>query len=163
LVKYNINFSSVKLFVQNIFGVIFAYQSRIDMKKPAIVLISILSLLILYSCSSDPSKKLIGTWKAVDVQTEFNESDVTPEMLKQVVEREKKTYFRIVDDSTLVIITSNNTHEARWVFDDENDEITYFFEGMETDPNKLGKLEEDRIVMETKTPIGRIIKVYERE
>ncbi|MEJ2593888.1 MAG: hypothetical protein P8100_01870 [bacterium] len=131
--------------------------------KRSIFYIIALAGIILTACGGNLASKMIGTWKVVDVQTEFNEAEVTPEMLSQVVERERKTYFRIVDDSTLVIISNNNTHEARWIIDEDSGEITYFFEGMEANPNVLGTYEEGRVVHESNTQLGRITTVYERE
>ena len=105
---------------------------------------------------------MIGTWKVADVQTDFNEVEVSPEMLSQVVEMQKQTYFRIVDDSTMVIISNNNTHEAKWMFDAESDEVSYFFEGGDTSPNILGKLTEGQIINETETPLGAMTIIYSK-
>lgn len=127
------------------------------------LLLSVLSVLILGSCGSSPEAKMSGTWKVVDVQTDFNEMEVTPEMLSQVVEMQKQTYFRIVDDSTMVIISNSNTHEAKWTFDAESNEISYFFEGMSSNPNLLGKLQEGKVVNETETPLGAMTIVYAKE
>ena len=70
------------------------------MKKTLIFLFSAFTILILSSCGGSQETKMIGTWKVSDVQTDFNEDEVTPQMLSQVVEMQKQTYFRIVDDST---------------------------------------------------------------
>ena len=133
------------------------------MKKPLILLFSVFLVFVLGSCGSSPEAKLIGTWKVVDVQTDFNELEVTPEMLSQVVEMQKQTYFRIVDDSTMVIISNSDTHEANWTFDTESNEISYYFEGMNTSINLLGKLMEGKVVNETQTPVGSMTIVYAKE
>ena len=104
-----------------------------------------------------------GTWKVVDVQTDFNEMEVTPEMLSQVVEMQKQTYFRIVNDSTMVIISNSNTHEAKWKYDSESDEVFYFFDGTNANPNMLGKLIESKLVNESETPLGTMKIVYAKE
>ena len=133
------------------------------MNKALTLLFSILSLNVLHSCSGRREAKLKGTWKVVDVQTDFKETEVTPQMLSQVVEMQKQTYFRIVDDSTMVIISNNNTHEAKWLFDDESEEITYFFEGMDASPNVLGKLKDGKVVNTSETPLGAMTIVYAKE
>lgn len=133
------------------------------MKKTLILLLSVFSVLIIGSCGGSPEAKMIGTWKVDDVQTDFNEMEVTPEMLSQVVEMQKQTYFRIVDDSTMVIISNNNTHEAKWQFNAESNEISYFFEGMESSLNVLGKLIEGKVVNESETPLGTMTIVYAKE
>lgn len=134
-----------------------------DMKKSLLSILTILLVVILSSCSDNTAKKLLGTWKVDDVKTEFNETEVTPEMLKQVVEMQKQTYFRIVNDSTMVIISSNNTHEAKWLFNPEENTIIYFFNGMETTPNTLGKFEDGQIINETSTPLGSMVIYYKKQ
>ena len=134
------------------------------MKKHFYSLITALILtVILGSCGSSTEQKLIGTWKVEDVQTDFKEQEVTPEMLAQVVELQKQTYFRFVSDSIMVIISNNNTHEAHWTFSDEDHLIMYFFEGMETQPNKLGRFENDKIVQESTTALGKITTVFTKQ
>lgn len=133
------------------------------MNKTIFVSVIFAIALLLAACSESNEKKLIGTWKVSDVQTEFNESQVTPEMLKQVVDRQKQTYFRIINDTTMVIISNNNTHEATWMYDDEDQSITYFFEGLETKPNKLGKFDGVLITSESKTPMGKIVIQYSKQ
>ena len=131
------------------------------MRKLLIVGLTV-SLVWLASCSS-PESKLIGTWKVSDVETNFDEQSVSPEMLKQVIDMQKQTYFRIINDSTMAIITNDNTHEATWILNPDDSEITFFFEGMETTPNTLGKYSDGQIVSETSTPLGKMIIFYGKE
>lgn len=120
-------------------------------------------MMIAISCGNNPEKKLIGTWKVANVQTEFNENEVTPEMLRQVVEMQKQTYFRILNDSTMVIISSNNTYEANWILHEETNNISYFFEGMESQVNELGNYSEGQIINQTNTALGTMTITYEKE
>ena len=131
-------------------------------QKPGLIFSVLFSVLILISCGKSVEKRLIGTWKVADVQTQFNEDEVTPEMLRQVVEMQKQTYFRFLNDSTMVIISSNNTYEANWIIDSETNEITYFFKGMETQSNKLGRFDAGLITNETKTALGSMVITYEK-
>ena len=98
-----------------------------------------------------------------DVETNFDEQSVSPEMLKQVIDMQKQTYFRIINDSTMAIISNDNTHEAKWTLNPDDNTITFFFEGMETTPNKLGKLADSKIISETNTPLGKMIIFYGKE
>jgi hypothetical protein len=118
---------------------------------------------LIVSCGSTTEKKLIGTWKVEDVQTDFNEKEVTPEMLAQVVDMQKQTYFRFMSDSVMVIISKENTHEANWTFDEEESMIMYFFEGMETQPFKLGTFSGSEIVQESNTALGKITTIYRKQ
>lgn len=133
------------------------------MKRTIFLAFFVLSLFITSSCGSNPKAKFIGTWKVSDVQTDFNEGQVTPEMLAQVVEMQNQTYFRIVNDSTMVIISNSNTHEAKWIYNTEEKTIAYFFTGMETDPNILGTFKDNLIVNESETPLGIITTYYAKE
>jgi len=117
----------------------------------------------LFSCGNSPESKMRGDWKVTDVQTDFNESEVTPEMLRQVVEMQKQTYFRILNDSTMVIISNNNTHEAKWFFDNETKEVSYVFEGALSEPHVLGKFEDGVIISESATPLGAMTITYSKE
>lgn len=119
--------------------------------------------LILSSCEGSSESKLVGTWKAQKVETDFDEQFTTPEMLRQVVEMQKETYFKILDDSTLIIVSPGNTHETQWKLDNESQTISYFFEGTSGMSNKLGTLDADIIVSESKTPLGIITIYYEKE
>ena len=118
---------------------------------------------IAVSCGQSVEKQLTGTWKVTDVQTDFDENKVTPEMLRQVVDMQKNTFFRIMNDSMMVIISNNVTHEARWRYDENTSEIIYFFVGMENMSNVLGKYENNQIVSKSNTPLGVITTVYGKE
>lgn len=115
------------------------------------------------SCSGSSESRFVGTWKAQKVETDFNETRTTPEMISQVVEMQKQTYFRMVNDSVMSIISKNNTHEAKWKYDKENKTISYYFSNMKGVPNILGKYEDGKIVAESNVPIGRITIYYEKE
>jgi len=133
--------------------------------KNTMALTGLFIMMILVSCSS-PEQKLTGIWKVTDVQTGFDENDVTPEMLKQAVDLQKQTYFRILNDSAMVIISNKNTHEAIWHFNKETSEITYSFKGSpgpQTLVNILGKYQDGKIIQQSTTPLGIITTTYERK
>lgn len=121
------------------------------------------SLVIFLASCSNPAKNLVGVWKVADVETQFDEGKMTPAMIDQVVEMQKKTYFKISSDSLLVIISDNNTHEAKWAFDNDNSQLNYFFSTNPTKVNKLGVLIDGKIVSETQTPIGKMVITYAKE
>lgn len=129
------------------------------MKK---IFIAGIVLLGMISCSS-PESKLVGTWKVSNVETNFDEQKVSPEMLNQIIEMQKQTYFRIINDSVMIIISNDNSHETKWVFNEDDSTITFFFEGMETSPNKLGIYISPEIISETNTPLGTMTVHYEKE
>ncbi len=124
----------------------------------------IVMAVILSSCGKTTAEsKLIGTWKANKVETDFDEQFTTPEMLKQVVEMQKETYFEITSDSTLLIVSPGSKHETTWKLDHSNQAISYFFEGNPNYVNKLGTLKDGKIVSESKTPLGIITIYFEQE
>lgn len=134
----------------------------ISMKR--ILALSFISLLIFAaSCGSNPKDELIGTWKVDKVNTDFDESKVTPEMLSQIVEMQKETFFKFTNDSIMVIVSNNNTnHEAFWQLDDDGT-ISFFFKGNELKANKLGKIENNYIISTSKSPLGTITIWYVKE
>ena len=117
--------------------------------------------IIISSCGSK-SSKLKGTWKVAKVETKFDEKTMTPEMIKQVEEIQKETYFRILDDSSMVIISGNTPHDAHWQID-ENNVISYSFKNSTSAPNKLGVYKDGLIKSESKTALGTITTYYEKE
>ncbi len=121
------------------------------------------ALLVLSSCGGSEESKLIGTWKVKKVETNFDENYTTPEMIRQVVEMEKETYFKILDDTTLIIISPGNTHKTSWTLDKDNSTIAFFFSGKPGISNNLGRLDGSAIISETTTPLGKITIHYEKE
>ncbi|MDY0084958.1 MAG: DUF5004 domain-containing protein [Bacteroidales bacterium] len=119
-----------------------------------------LFLLVLWSCSSTPESKLVGTWKVTDVQIDFDEQKTDPATVNQVAEREKKTILKFTSDSTLSIIDNHNTHRAKWLLD-ENGVISYNFEN---DPllHELGTYLDGAITITSDTPLGEIVTVFEK-
>jgi len=120
-----------------------------------------LSVVLFVSCSSTENK-LTGVWKVQDVKTDFNETTATPQMLQQVAEIQKQTYFKIKNDSVMVIISNNKTYEAVWTFDKSTNVINYHFKG-DADTHKLGTFIDPNIVTESKTQLGIITTIYAKE
>jgi hypothetical protein len=118
---------------------------------------------LITSCSSNPESKLIGIWKAQKVETDFDAKKTTPEMISQVVEMQKQTYFRMINDSVMTVISKNDTHEAKWKYDAQTKSVTYYFNGMSGIPSVLGTFKDGMIVSESKTPMGKITIYYEKE
>ncbi len=119
-------------------------------------------LLVFISCEN-PTGQLIGTWKVVDVETHFDEAKMSPAMISQVVEMQKETFFKISNDSTLIIFSSENTHEAKWTYNSNDQSITYFFDSNPTTINKLGIFIEGNIVSETTSAIGKMVVTYGKQ
>jgi len=133
--------------------------------KNILFVIGVFGLMALFSCQSTPESKLIGTWKVVEVETDFDETRVTPQTIKQVVETQKQTFFRILNDSVMVIISLGNTYEAKWKLNPEDQNITYIFD--DTDkmdmPNNLGVYKDNQIVAESKMSMGKMVVHFEKE
>lgn len=115
------------------------------------------------ACNSTPESKIIGTWKAQKVETDFDAKKTTPEMISQVVDMQKQMYFRMINDSVMTIISKNDTHEAKWKYDKETGLVSYYFNGMQGIPSILGKFKDGKIVTESKTALGKITIYYEKE
>ena len=121
-------------------------------------------VIVLASCGGSAESKLVGTWKATKVETAFDEKYTTPEMLSQVVDMQKETYFKIINDSTLIIVSPGSEYETKWKLDDTDNTISYFFDNKPSYMNKLGILTSDgRVKSESKTALGVITIYYEQE
>ncbi|PLX09731.1 MAG: hypothetical protein C0598_11630 [Marinilabiliales bacterium] len=119
-------------------------------------------LLVLVSCGN-PKSELVGTWKVVDVETDFDEEKMSPAMILQVIDMQKETFFKINNDSVLIVFTKENTHEAKWDFNDDDQTISYFFETSPTTINKLGTYVDGEIVSETTSAIGKMVVTYGKQ
>jgi hypothetical protein len=131
------------------------------MKKTLLLFVAFV-LLFASSCGSDPKAKLIGTWKVDKVDTDFDENSVTPEMINQIVEMQKETFFKFINDSVMTIYSNNNTFEATWMLDDEGN-ISFYFEGQELKPNKLGIVEDEKIISTSTTGLGTMKIIFKKE
>ena len=138
-------------------------QKPNEMKRTFILSLMVAAVFMITSCGGSPESKLIGTWKSYDVQTDFDEDAVNPEMLSQIVEVQEQTYFRIINDTTLIIISEDNTYETKWALDHETNTLSYFFSGRESKPNILGKVEGDEIISESVRPFGKMTVYYRKE
>ena len=133
------------------------------MKKIRISTIILIATVVVISTScSSTGSKLKGTWKVSKVDTKFDEKTMTPEMIKQVTDLQKQTYFKIIDDSSMVIISDNNPHDARWSIDAKNI-ISYHFKNSVGKPFVLGTFENGVITTKSKTPLGTMTIYYEKE
>lgn len=123
----------------------------------------IVLIIIAISCSSGPEKQFIGTWRAVDVQAEFDEQRSTPEMLKQVIQMEKQVFFKFLNDSILNINTLNQTNKAFWYFDDETGILSYRFTEPGSLINELGQFVDGKIIAESQTALGKLTITYSKD
>ncbi len=131
--------------------------------KKTLFLFFIMTIAGLLACSSDTKTKMIGTWRAADVKTEFDEQRVSPQMLQQVVEMEKQVFFKFLNDSIMHINTLDHTNRAFWFYDEENGMITYRFIEPGSATNDLGMYMNGKITSESETALGKITIVYEKQ
>jgi len=133
--------------------------------KKVVFVIGVLIAMVLYSCQSSPESKLIGTWKVVEVETDFDETRSNPRMINQVVETQKQTFFRILNDTTMVIISTGNTYEAKWKLNPKDQNITYTFDEWDdnTVPFTLGIVTENQIIAESDMAMGKMVVYFEKE
>jgi hypothetical protein len=133
--------------------------------KKAIFGIGLLLAMVLVSCKSSPESKLVGTWKVVEVETDFNENRSTPQMIQQVVDMQKQTFFKILNDSVMVIISSGTTYESKWKLNPEDQMITYTFDDWDkgATPSKLGKYTGEQIIAESNMAMGKMVVYFEKE
>lgn len=134
------------------------------MKKTFFFLIAftILTFPMFYACNSGQSSKMTGVWTVDNVDTQFDETKVNPQTLQQVVEMEKQTMLKFIDDSTMNIIMGENTFRTFWNLDKETGKLFYRFEDSKTSFNELGVLIDGLIEAESTTPVGKIKVSYKK-
>ncbi len=124
-------------------------------------ILALLAIVFLGACNS-PESKLIGNWKVAGVQTDFGKIKLPPEIIAHIVAEQKKISFRIINDSVLVLMLDNNTHEAKWKMDKQHN-ISYYFTTQPRLVNKLGKWNGNEIITDTKMPLGKLVVTYEKK
>ncbi len=116
---------------------------------------------VLFTGCSKNSNKFIGVWKVNDVKTDFDETKTTPQMLQQLVDIEERNQLKFINDTSLLIVTKDNTFEALWKID-KNNVIYYRFKN-DTTLHKLAEYHEPYIITKSKTKIGMMTTTYEKE
>lgn len=131
--------------------------------KKSVFLFFILALSATLACSSGNKNKMIGTWRAANVHTAFDEQRVDAQTIQQVVEMEKQLFFKFLNDSIMHINTLDHTNRAFWFYDDENGIITYRFIEPGSPTNELGFYKDGRITSVSETALGKITIVYQKD
>lgn len=70
--------------------------------------VPILALFVLAGCGRE-SHTIVGTWKVVHVNVDFDEYRYTPDMVKQVGLAEKSNVLIVTPDSTMLYISCGDT------------------------------------------------------
>jgi len=133
--------------------------------KKVLFAFAALTAMVLFSCQNSPESKLIGTWKVIEVETDFDETRSNPRMINQVVETQKQTFFKILNDTTMVIISSGNTYEAKWRLNPDDQNITYTFDEWDENsvPFELGVYVDNQIIAESNMAMGKMVVYFEKE
>ena len=137
----------------------FCQAKKEKMKK--LLLVAVMAIVFLGSCRS-PESKLIGDWKVTDVKTDFGKMQLPPALEAHIVAEQKKISFRIINDSVMVLMLDNNTHEAKWKMDKQHN-ISYYFTSQPRFVNRLGKWNGNEIVSDSKIPLGKLVVIYEKK
>lgn len=137
------------------------------MSKPKnIFIIIVLTLLSgFYACNSNPKSKFIGTWKAEKVDINFNEQLASPELIRQVGLENKEVFFKIQNDSTMLlyISASSDPQNLFWFLDEKEESIHYAYKKDDLNPIELGKILDGKIIAESSTPLGTIKTTFSKE
>ncbi|NOU45876.1 MAG: hypothetical protein HOO86_02300 [Bacteroidales bacterium] len=129
-------------------------------------LIGIIALfLALSACNSNPKSKLIGIWKAETVDVKFDEQVASPEMIRQVGLENKQVFFKIQNDSVMLLYIDTNSEPQTlfWFLDEANGLIKYAYKQDDMKPIELGKLADGKITAESSTPLGTIKTTFKKE
>lgn len=130
------------------------------MKK--LLALTAMAVLFLAACSS-PTQHLVGTWKVSKVETNFKDTNLPKSVVTHIKNEQKKISFRIVNDSIMVLMLDNNTHEARWKVNPKTKVIKYYFNNQKNSMHKLGTWKENNIVSQSNTPLGELTIVFKKQ
>lgn len=138
----------------------FCLQNSVKMKK--LLVFAAVSVFFLAACSSS-KHQLVGMWKVSKVETNFKNSNIPKAVVEHIKDEQKQLSFKIVNDSVMVLILDNNTHEARWKMDPKTKVIKYYFKNKENSIHKLGTWNGNDITTQSNTPLGEITITFKKE
>lgn len=135
-----------------------------QLKKIQLICVIVL-FTALYACNSTPKSKLVGVWKAENVDVKFDEQVASPEMIRQVGLENKQVFFKIQNDSILLLyIDSKSSPQSLfWFYDEKSGMITYAYKADDLNPIELGKYSDSKIISESSTPLGKIKTTFSKE
>ena len=121
-----------------------------------------MAVFFLAACSNS-THQLVGTWKVSKVETNFKNSNLPKPVLTHIKNEQKQLSFKIINDSVMVLILDNNTHEAKWKMDPKTKVIKYYFDNQKNSMNKLGTWNGNNIVSQSHTPLGELTVVFKKQ
>lgn len=123
---------------------------------------AVITAFFLISCSNT-GRELVGTWKVSQVETNFKDSNLPKAIITHIKDEQKQLSFKIINDSVMVLILDQNTHEAKWKMDSKTKVISYYFDSQKNVINKLGTWDGNDITSESNTPLGKLTVTFKKQ
>ena len=118
------------------------------MKKTSYLLISLLFISFLFSCTKSPSELIVGEWKISDIKTS-----------EEIPEDQKEMYKQIMDDmisSTKIVFKKDGVYEqsiaeeandGTWTISEDGKTLTLIDENGKKEPATIVELTENKLVV----------------
>jgi hypothetical protein len=137
-------------------------QANMKAKSALTILVGILMISLLVSCSRSIEEKLSGEWRASEVIVKDGEDALTREKLDALKRMEKSVVFVLNEDYTMSAVTGGSVIQGVWEFSEETKEVMILFDNSGTNPTLLGKYSGGKITKDHETGGVSVKTVYEK-
>ncbi|MFO8130073.1 MAG: hypothetical protein R6T99_09260 [Bacteroidales bacterium] len=121
-------------------------------------------ILTFAQCSSDQKKDIPGTWKVESVEADTDTSRIKPDALERTLDMYREMHFEFSENNSMNIVSSGKPLPGRWKYEkDENAVYIRLDNSSNKNYQKLGVLEDGKIVSTNETGIGLIVITYVME
>ena len=122
-----------------------------------------IALLALFSCSS-PENKLIGNWVTESVSVSVDSAKAYLPGVDATIASTKAMTFTLHDDHTMTLDIDGYITNAFWLYDKDTKMVSYRLkEEFEQDEYNIGKLEDGKIINNSKLKYGTITSVHVKD
>ena len=145
------------------FILVYILVTKINTMSKRIVLYAVMmiSIVIFFSCSKSPEKKIVGIWKVEDVKFE-NAGQMDPAQLEASKESAKSVSYELLEDKTAKIHVGSTVLEGNWTYREAEAGVYMAFTGS-FDTVLLGRMENGRLINEANRPNIKITTIFIKE
>jgi hypothetical protein len=104
-------------------------------------------IIIVFSCGSDKSSYIVGTWKIDDIKTSSEISADIKETYKEAMDDMKSTYQLVIKaDSTFEHTVSGSTNIGKWKISPDLKTLTLKYDNGENEVSDIIELTDNKMV-----------------
>jgi len=117
------------------------------MKQTSYLLISLLFISFLYSCTPSPSEMIVGKWKITDIKTSEEIPEDQKEMYDQIMKDLKSsTALEFKNDGTFDKTISEEVGSGKWSISEDVKTLTMTDENGKNEPATILELTENSLI-----------------